>query len=242
MGAAASEVPSTEASCACDKSAGEKVIIQAIPASCCTNIQSANEDSKGVLNQRLLRASRDNDIGGLKLALEEGAYLETRRPFVMRPKPPTSMWDNDADWPVKKKGPKEGMTPLMYASLNGSLSAVHMLLQARANAMAKDEDGLRPLHFAAQSAAKEVCGLLVQKKADVAAVDDEGKTAIECLPGEELTSEVQKRFWEELLGSGPLPRSKPREQAAKQVAATLPDQDNLEADLLWLANEPIRKA
>eukprot|EP00913_Durusdinium_trenchii_P023521 g22098.t1 len=115
--------------CQCEKSAGEKVIVHAIP------------DSKGVLNQRLLAASRDNDIGSLKMALDEGAYLETRRPFVMRPKPPTSMWDQEPDWPVKRKGPKEGMTPLMYAAQNGSVSAVHMLLQARANAMAKDEAG-----------------------------------------------------------------------------------------------------
>ncbi|CAK9056695.1 unnamed protein product [Durusdinium trenchii] len=238
--------------CQCEKSAGEKVIVHAIPVpgNCCTNIQPAKEDSKGVLNQRLLAASRDNDIGSLKMALDEGAYLETRRPFVMRPKPPTSMWDQEPDWPVKRKGPKEGMTPLMYAAQNGSVSAVHMLLQARANAMAKDEDGMRPLHFAAQSASEEVCRLLVKGGADVSSIDDDGKRPVDFLPSDQALG-GQRLHWEELLGPPSSARvemqaptglggvsSLRQLQAATVLAA---DTDNMEADRLWLTDEPLRK-
>jgi len=242
--------------CQCDKAAGEKVIIHAIPAaSCCTNIQPANEDSKGVLNQRLLAASRDNDIGALKIALEEGAYLETRRPFVMRPKPPTSMWDQDSNWNAKRRGPKEGMTPLMYASQNGSTAAVRMLLQARANFMAKDEDGMRPLHFAAQSGSEEVCKLLVQKGADVSVTDDDGRRPMDFLPCEALAGS-SGRLWKALLGFVG-PESNDSQSKATGLGSLAPapsvlhpqgpsylppapsDTDNLEADLLWLGDEPV---
>ncbi|CAE7025011.1 unnamed protein product [Symbiodinium natans] len=116
-----------------------KVVVQAGTLPSCCTVQPANEDSRGVLNQRLLAACRDNDIGALKMALEEGAFLETRRPFVMRPKPPSGVF-GDEGHQIKRKTPKEGLTPLMYASQNGSVSAVHMLMEARANIMAKDEE------------------------------------------------------------------------------------------------------
>mmetsp|Transcript_61600 Transcript_61600/g.134913 ORF Transcript_61600/g.134913 Transcript_61600/m.134913 type:complete len:248 (+) Transcript_61600:75-818(+) len=243
------------AMCQCDKAQAEKVIVHAIPASCCTNIQSANEDSKCVLNQRLLAASRDNDIGALKIALEEGAYLETRRPFVMRPKPPTSVWDQDPTWNSKKRGPKEGMTPLMYASQNGSPAAVRMLLQARANFMAKDEDGMRPLHFAAQAASQEVCKLLVQKGADTSATDDEGRGAIDFLPSDELLG-GNALDWQELFGMSFEPvianskvcglgslaalASSELNPQGPSYLPPAPFMDN-ETDVMWLGDEPIKK-
>mmetsp|Transcript_12388 Transcript_12388/g.15414 ORF Transcript_12388/g.15414 Transcript_12388/m.15414 type:complete len:242 (+) Transcript_12388:126-851(+) len=189
------------AMCHCDKPHEESVKVISIPdpTSCYTNIYSATEDPRCVLNQQLLAASRENDIGALKLAIAEGAYLETRRPFLMRPKPPNA-WEQDPFGNSKKRGPKEGMTPLMYASQNGSVAAVRLLLQARANVAANDEDGMRPLHFAAQSASQEVCCLLVQRGANVSVTDDEGKKPKDFLPSDELYGSNALQ-WQELFGS-----------------------------------------
>eukprot|EP00439_Symbiodinium_sp_Y106_P026568 s2147_g3.t1 len=206
------------------------------------------EDSRGVLNQRLLAACRDNNIGALKMALEEGAFLETRRPFVMRPKPPTGVFGDDATQFIKRKTPKEGLTPLMYASQNGSVSAVHMLLEARANIMAKDEelpgkrlkesalgeDGMRPLHFGARSGVVEVCRLLVKKGADALSVDDDGNTALDLVPSDQVETAAQRKDWEEILGP-PTALPEVGEAALEKEAA------QLEADLLWLSAEPVRK-
>eukprot|EP00440_Ansanella_granifera_P032978 gb/GFBE01035776.1/.p1 GENE.gb/GFBE01035776.1/~~gb/GFBE01035776.1/.p1 ORF type:complete len:241 (+),score=55.03 gb/GFBE01035776.1/:1-723(+) len=192
------------ASCNCEKGPSEKVVVQAISAtaSCCSNIQNAKEDSKGMVNQKLLAACRDNDIGGLKMALEEGAYLETRRPFIMRPKPPSGMGgflDGGANG-KRRKGPKEGLTPLMYAAQNGSVAATHLLLEAKAQVHARDEDGLRPLHFAATSGVLEVCKMLLERGGDCNAMDDDGRRPIDFVPSTSLEKEADQAHWEALLG------------------------------------------
>ena len=65
-------------------------------------------------------------MSSLAAALGQGAYLETRRPVVLRAKPPAGLWDQEprgreprrlgqeVDWPVRKE-PPEGLTPLMCA-------------------------------------------------------------------------------------------------------------------------------
>eukprot|EP00931_Biecheleriopsis_adriatica_P026820 TRINITY_DN16254_c0_g1_i3.p1 TRINITY_DN16254_c0_g1~~TRINITY_DN16254_c0_g1_i3.p1 ORF type:complete len:368 (-),score=101.14 TRINITY_DN16254_c0_g1_i3:21-1124(-) len=189
------------ASCNCEKGPSEKGVIHAT-SSCCSNIQNAKEDSKGMVNQRLLAACRDNNIGALKLVLEEAPYLETRRPFIMRPKPPSGLGGlNDAGLNGKRrKGPKEGLTPLMYSSQNGSVAGTHLLLEAKAQVMARDEDGLRPLHFAATSGVLEVCKMLLLNGADSNAMDDEGRRAIDYVPRGSLRTEAEREAWEALLG------------------------------------------
>merc|ERR1712187_893603 len=107
-------------------------------------------------NQKLLAASRDNDVEGIRRAVEDGAYLETRRPFVMRPKPPSSGFDPIGNAGKKRKTPKEGLTPLMYAAQNGSIEAARLLLDARAQIGARDEEGVQPLHLAAGTASYDV--------------------------------------------------------------------------------------
>merc|ERR550532_3700550 len=125
-----------------------------------------------MVNHRLLVASRDDNISEIKRAVEQGAFLETRRPFVMRPKPPSSMGALMEASGKKRKAPREGLTPLMYAAQNGSVAGTRLLLEARAQVAARDEDGLRPLHFAAGAGVVEVCKLLLESGADKAAADD----------------------------------------------------------------------
>lgn len=155
-----------------------------------------------MLNHRLLVACRDNHIEEIKLALEEGAYLETRRPFVMRPKPPTNVAAllEEKALGKKKKTQREGLTPLMYAAQNGSLVATKLLLEAKAQVTARDEDGLRPLHFAASSGVLEACSMLLEYGADRNCVDEEGRRAIDYLPEGSKILRVDREKWEALLG------------------------------------------
>jgi len=160
-----------------------------------------------MLNHRLLVACRDNNIAELKLALEEGAYLETRRPFVMRPKPPTNMEALLDAGGKKRKAPKEGLTPLMYTSQNGAVVATTLLLQARAQVSARDEDGLRPLHFAASSGVLEVCEILLRNGAERDAVDDNSRKPIDYVPEGCTIMRTDREKWEAVLGGTTLPRA-----------------------------------
>mmetsp|Transcript_7125 Transcript_7125/g.12762 ORF Transcript_7125/g.12762 Transcript_7125/m.12762 type:complete len:248 (+) Transcript_7125:74-817(+) len=233
-------------SCNCEKGPSEKVVIQAIQAtsSACSNVQSAKEDSRGMVNQRLLAACRDNNIGALKLAVEEGAYLETRRPFIMRPKPPSSMGNIfDASQGKRKKGPKEGLTPLMYTAQNGSVAGTHMLLEAKAQVGARDEDGLRPLHFAATSGVLEVCKLLLQKGADISAADDEGRRAIDYVPSSHLVKDGDRLLWQAILGPSSDPATKAQallEQKLEQEGRQMEDPlEKLEPDMMLLDDKDL---
>lgn len=193
------------ANCALEKAGPDcKAVIQAAPAatiSSCSSVATSEKDSKGMTNHRLLVACRDNDIGEIMLALEQGAYLETRRPFVMRPKPPTSVGAWMEGGGKKRKTPKEGLTPLMYAAQNGSVAGTKLLLEARAQVAARDEDGLRPLHLAATSGIYEVCSMLLSSGADKSAGDELGQRARDYVPEENLILRADRERWEALLGA-----------------------------------------
>eukprot|EP00747_Dinoflagellata_sp_TGD_P167499 gnl/TRDRNA2_/TRDRNA2_192006_c0_seq1.p1 gnl/TRDRNA2_/TRDRNA2_192006_c0~~gnl/TRDRNA2_/TRDRNA2_192006_c0_seq1.p1 ORF type:complete len:278 (+),score=55.67 gnl/TRDRNA2_/TRDRNA2_192006_c0_seq1:140-973(+) len=176
------------------------------PASC-SNITKAitDKDSRGMANHRLLVAARDNDIDGMHRAIADGAYLETRRPFVMCPKPGMPPLGGIAgmDQPAKdkkKKQPRIGLTPLMYGSQNGSPVAVKLLVEAKAKVGARDEDGLRPLHFAAGSGTLEVVKLLLSLGAEKDTEDDEGRKAIDFVPADSMAARADRRAWEAVLG------------------------------------------
>merc|ERR1719310_480579 len=111
--------------------------------------QQAEKEKKSVLNQEVLSAARNDDVAKMKKALANGGWLETRRPIHMRPQSVNG---------VKKKWPNnDGLTPLMYACQNASMEMTKLLLEAKADVRACDEDGMNPLHFAAEAGAREVC-------------------------------------------------------------------------------------
>merc|ERR1712192_101089 len=95
----------------------------------------------------------------------------------------------------RKKPPKEGLTPLMYAVQNGSLTAARLLLEAKSMVNARDEDGIRPLHLAANSGELEVCKLLLGFGADRNAADDDGRRAIHHVPRDTLAAKADRSRW-----------------------------------------------
>jgi hypothetical protein len=191
------------ANCQIEQQAGGKMVIKAEATpmslgSACSSISVAEKDSKGMTNQKLLAATRDNDVEGIQKAVSEGAYLETRRPFVMRPKPPSTGYEPSGSLGKKRKTPKEGLTPLMYAAQNGSVEAAKVLLEARAQVQARDEDGMQPIHFAATGGSLEVCSVLLSHGADKTAQTDDGRRAVDFV-AEAETKEVRAK-WEAMLG------------------------------------------
>merc|ERR1712187_318282 len=106
-------------------------------------------------------------------ALGEKAFLEARRPFVVTPE--TSAGSAVSQVQHNTRG--TGLTPLMHASKGGYLSAMEMLICAKANIEAQDEDGLRPIHFAAMSGELDAVSLLLKAGAEANAEDDDGRTS-----------------------------------------------------------------
>lgn len=158
--------------------------------------------SQAMINHNLLKASRDGDLGGMMSAIKGGAYVETRRPFVMMTE---SCLPNSRLAIAEDRG--VGMTPLMYAAQAGYAEACSLLLSKGASVNAEDEDGLKPLHFAASSGCPQTCSVLLQRGADAAALDDEGFTALDYVPASYASNEADRRQWEQLLATRARPAS-----------------------------------
>jgi len=139
-------------------------------------------------NQSLLRAARDGDAEGVRNALARGAFLETRRPFVVRPKG-SGRPDKD-DLPDAK-----GLTPLMHAAQQGHAEVVRILLENGALVNAFEEDGCRAVHFAADAEALDCFELLLEAGADPDVRDVDGKTFLE-----HLSSAEDRKAWMAALG------------------------------------------
>merc|ERR1712216_442955 len=141
----------------------------------------------------------------------------------------------------------EGMTPLMYAVQNGSITGTGLLLKARAQVESKDEDGLRPLHFAAASGAIEVCQVLLQFGADANALDEEGRRPLDHVPEALLYNKAEIRRWEAVLGTPDEPPKKPPDETPKELPDetpneppdALPDAGPADVANLIYANTPI---
>jgi len=153
------------------------------------------KNSRAMTNHKLLKAARDGDAEAVLRMLKKGAYVETRRPFVMTPES-----EVPSDSGPLKRG--KGLTPLMYAAQGGYERACDMLIAAGACVHAADEDGTRPLHFAASSASTATCRVLLRAGADRTARDDDGRLALEHVPPNEMVTPAEKRLWRKLLGQG----------------------------------------
>jgi len=157
-----------------------------------TTFDEDQMECQSTLNQTLLKAARDGDLEMLQLMLSEGAYTETRRPFVISPSA-----DHMNDCVAESRG--MGMTPVRYAALGGFIPACDTLLAQKACVNAEDEDGTRPLHFAASAGSVEICQLLLQHGADVAACDDDGHGALQHVPPSEIATPAAKKTWTVVL-------------------------------------------
>ena len=73
---------------------------------------------------------------------------------------------------------KEGVTPLMCASLNDEPSAFHILIQKGADPSLKDNNGYSLLHFAAQGGNISIINKLLSLGLDTDSRDSDGATPL----------------------------------------------------------------
>mmetsp|Transcript_72081 Transcript_72081/g.172029 ORF Transcript_72081/g.172029 Transcript_72081/m.172029 type:complete len:210 (-) Transcript_72081:107-736(-) len=140
-------------------------------------------------NHQLLTAARNGDVETIKALVQNGANLETRRPFCISPQAPVD----------GRQGRESlGMTPLMLSAQGGYLEATRILINAKADVNAEEEDGLRPLHFAAKAANYEVCKALLEADACPNIPCDSGSTPEQYALVECRTPRT-KRTWQELF-------------------------------------------
>mmetsp|Transcript_52521 Transcript_52521/g.163034 ORF Transcript_52521/g.163034 Transcript_52521/m.163034 type:complete len:222 (+) Transcript_52521:77-742(+) len=219
MGGQVSPVACGAASCA-------DAVASQLPESCdaqqCCLPASPGADEHVILNSRLLAASSDGDLMGIRRALGSGADIETRRPMVIRPrcmKVPDEAADDPTDLPLvlglgqqvsntkrTSRGKvvlpaNSGLTPLMRAAKEGHAKAVLLLLEMRAAPHAKDEDGMTALHFAAAAGCRESCEALLRAGADPHKLDDCKRDAYASLPRDCTATRREQVEWRALLQS-----------------------------------------
>eukprot|EP00931_Biecheleriopsis_adriatica_P031887 TRINITY_DN18653_c0_g1_i1.p1 TRINITY_DN18653_c0_g1~~TRINITY_DN18653_c0_g1_i1.p1 ORF type:complete len:216 (-),score=45.78 TRINITY_DN18653_c0_g1_i1:39-656(-) len=186
------------AQCSCKGSLTSEMSTECIEAQI-SKLEDASDfdgdvkNTEAMRNHKLLAAARDGDDEALELLLQQGADIDVRRPFVMT----FAEHSADADNIIPDRAC--GLTPLMYACQGGYVPCVELLLKARANVHAEEEDGLRPLHFAASASSLPCCELLIARGAKVNAVCDEGQTALDLVPPVDMRTAGEKRLWHELL-------------------------------------------
>jgi len=139
--------------------------------------KNAENMEESLLNQELIKAAREGRDDDVDLYLQNGAFVETRRPFTIA--------FHNAEFEEDEDNGDVGLTPLMHAALGGYTKACRVLLAAGASVNSQDEDRMQPLHFAANSGNLEVFTLLLQAKADPWAKDSEGRSALHYLASDE---------------------------------------------------------
>uniref|UniRef100_A0A7R9ZXC1 Uncharacterized protein n=1 Tax=Pyrodinium bahamense TaxID=73915 RepID=A0A7R9ZXC1_9DINO len=200
-------------------------VVDQLPEGCsarpCCGPASPGADKQVILNSRLLAASTDGDLAGIRKAIGSGADIETRKPMVIRPrcmKVPQEAADDPLDLPAVlglgqenplRHGsgrkvilpPDAGLTPLMRAAKEGRAKAVALLLQLRAAPHAKDEDGMTALHFAAAAGCRETCEVLLRAGANPLQLDDGKRDAYASLPQDSIVSRKDQAEWKAILRS-----------------------------------------
>jgi len=120
-------------------------------------------------NQELIRASMEGHEQSVAKQLERGAFIESRRPFKIV---------FNGELAPKRAQENLGLTPLMHAALGGHAATCALLVTARAEVNAVDEDRMRPLHFAAKAGSLDVFKLLLCARADANCQDTDGLTPL----------------------------------------------------------------
>jgi len=129
-------------------------------------------------NCSLLRSSQDGYLVGIQQALAAGADINTRLPMWIRIRDD----DNSDDETELEAVPTTSLTPLMFASCEGQVEAVELLLRFGAKLDLSDADGMQALHMAAQASSAECFRVLLNAGANPLARDNFGRNPMECLP------------------------------------------------------------
>jgi len=117
-------------------------------------------DSTAVLNQKLLLAVQEDSVVSLKIVeqlVNKKADVNCRPCMKLRPGIVT-------DTLVSRRN--QGLSPLMYATKEGSLRICQFLIRKRAHIHAEDEDGWTPIVFAVSSHHEEVVKYLIESKSN----------------------------------------------------------------------------
>ena len=129
-------------------------------------------------NERLLEAARNGQLAGVKRFLGQGADVDTSAPLIYdNPVRMLGFRALDRD-PVEPEVIGGGQTPLIFASGNGDLEIVKVLLENRANINKTDAKGGTALMFASANNYPDIVKLLLTRGANVNAVDSHLKTAL----------------------------------------------------------------
>lgn len=148
--------------------------------------------------QKLIVASRQGDLEGVRMALECGSRSKpsciSTQPCVSPSKPIGSNYKLDPDTECG-----QGTTALMYAAREGHVRIVGFLLESMANPNSVDPAGMRPLHFAAMSGSIDVCKFLVHHGAAPLVHDDEGFLPFDWIPSHLLESAAGQEEWESVM-------------------------------------------
>tara|TARA_B100000524_G_C23543507_1_gene332119 strand:+ start:70 stop:597 length:528 start_codon:yes stop_codon:yes gene_type:complete len=105
-----------------------------------------------------------------------------------------------------------GNTPLYYASDNGRLEVVNVLVAAGAEVNKTDDDGDTPLHRASRNGHSEVVKALIRAKADVRIENNQGKAPVDVARTNEIRQYIHEHHpWQR---RGPLILTRPHDDHA----------------------------
>jgi len=162
-------------------------------------------------NCKLLLASKEGDLEGIREAMATDAEINTRLPMWLQ----ATAREEDTEEEgfgfnredtfaetIESMGNENsmqtngmGFTPLMYASYEGNVEAVRLLLSLRAHLDLCDADGMQAIHLTAHTASAECFRVLLESGANPAAKDDSGRDALQCVPFDRLSCHSSKREW-----------------------------------------------
>jgi len=148
-------------------------------------------------NCLLLRASKDGDLFDIQQALAAGADINTRLPMWIR------IRDDDdfagEETALEAVPTTTSLTPLMFASCEGQVEAVELLLSFGAKLDLSDADGMQALHMAAQASSAECFRALLNAGANPLARDNFDRNPMECVPLSMPSFGPAEQTWPALL-------------------------------------------
>jgi ankyrin repeat protein len=136
-----------------------------------------NAKEKWFEQTALMWAASDNHAAVVQVLLEGGADVNARSK-VLPGQPPRPRNSETAFQAAHSNFPKGGLTPLLFAAQYGSMDAVRLLADAKADLNLPDPDGITPLMIAVVNAHYDVAAELVRKGANVNTVDKSGRGAL----------------------------------------------------------------
>ena len=125
----------------------------------------------------LMWAAIDNHAAVVEALIEGGADVNARSK-VLPGQPPRPRNSETAFQAAHSNFPKGGLTPLLFAAQYGSMRAIELLVDGKADVNLPDPDGIAPLMMAIVNGHYDAAALLIRKGANVNAVDKSGRGAL----------------------------------------------------------------